>query len=274
MAVDATKFGQWSSETKPAPQEGRSDFLGVYFDAVTGAEAAERIMAMVASRTGGWVATVNVAILMMLRDEPALREYVEGSALVVADGQPIIWGSRLLTPSLPERVTGVDLLERLCALCEVRGRSVYLLGGTDDVVRQAAARIQDAYPALRLGFADGYFPEGEAAERAQAVRDFGADILVVGMGVPRQERFIMAQWETLGVPVAIGVGGSFNVIAGTLRRAPLWMQRAGLEWFYRLKQEPRRLFKRYAVTNTQFCFRYAKEIAAVRRVDRARRGMR
>lgn len=236
-------------------------FMGTRFDSVTVSQAADLVMEMVESRRAGWVATVNVAILMMMRQDAELRSYVEDSALILADGQPIVWGSRLLGEPLPERVTGVDVIEYLCSSCERDSRSVYFLGGTEDVVGTVASRMSTQYPDLRLGFDHGYFGDEDFATRADAVRAFGADILIVGMGVPRQERFIREQWERLGVGAAIGVGGSFNVIAGSLRRAPAWMQHSGLEWVYRLKQEPRRLFRRYAVTNSLFCVLFAGECA-------------
>lgn len=237
-------------------------FMGTRFDPVTVSRAADLVMEMVASRRTGWVSTVNVAILMMMRQDATLRSYVDDSALILADGQPIVWGSRLMGDPLPERVTGVDLIEYLCSSCERDGRSVYFLGGTAEVVGTVATRMSRQYPDLRLGFHHGYFSDQEFATRADDVRAFGADILIVGMGVPRQEHFIRSQWEHLGVGAAIGVGGSFNVIAGSLRRAPVWMQKSGLEWVYRLKQEPRRLFRRYAVTNTLFCVLFAGECAA------------
>lgn len=233
------------------------EVLGTRFAPLTVAGAVDRMMAMIDSGPSGWVSTVNVAILMMMRKDAALRDYVGDSAFVVGDGQPIVWGARLLGRRLPERVTGVDLIEHLCARCEVDGRSVYFLGGSAEVVGELLARMTLWYPELRIGAADGYFSDESADSRAQAVRDFGADVLIVGMGVPRQECFVRDQWERLGCGVAIGVGGSFNVLAGSLQRAPEWMQSHGLEWLYRLKQEPRRLFRRYAVTNTTFCVLFA-----------------
>ena len=189
----------------------------------------------------GYICTVNVAILMMMRSDPNLQRFVDGASLVVADGQPLIWASQLQQDRLPERVTGVDLVEELCALAAREGFNVYFLGARRDVIETAAQRLQARNPGLIVsGVADGYFNADEAPERARAVRESGAKLLFVGMGVPRQEGFLESQWDQLGVSLAIPVGGSFEVVAGTARRAPVFLQRVGMEWAFRLAQEPRR----------------------------------
>ena len=138
---------------------------------------------------------------------------------------------------------------RLLELANQRGHAVFLLGATEAVNAAVAARIQQCYPACRLaGRRDGYFSEAEEAEVARQIRDSGADILFVAMSPPRKELFLRRWSDEMGIPVCHGVGGSFDVFAGLTRRAPLWMQRAGLEWLYRIWQEPRRMWKRYLVT--------------------------
>ncbi len=223
------------------------------FDPVTLPQCVDRVLADMASGQRGWLATVNVAILMMMRDSTDLQRFVDGARWTVADGQPLIWASRWFGTPLPERVTGVDLVEQLCAQAEQRGLGVYLLGASQAVADTLAAQLQARWPRLRLHHANGYFAEADSAQRAQAIADSGAQILLVGMGVPRQERFIEGQWSRLGgVQLAIGVGGSFDVLAGLRRRAPGWVQSIGMEWAYRLIQEPGRLWKRYLSTNTRF----------------------
>lgn len=207
----------------------------------------------------GYICTVNVAILMMMRADPNLQRFVGGASLVVADGQPLVWASHLQRDPLPERVTGVDLVDELCALAAREGFGVYFLGAQREVIETAAGRLQSRHPGLQIsGIADGYFSPSEAQERARAVQQSGAKLLFVGMGVPRQEEFLESQWDELGISLAVPVGGSFEVIAGTARRAPLFLQRIGMEWAFRLAQEPRRLWKRYLVTNTQFVFHIFK----------------
>jgi len=235
--------------------------LNGHFAAVTLEQTLERIFALIRTGRRGYLCTVNVAILMMMRGNPRLQRFVDGATLSVADGTPLVWASRILGQALPERVAGVDLVERLCERAALEGVGVYLLGATRPVVDAVAARMKGRFPELSLvGVQDGYFSAEEAEGRARAVRNSGAGVVIVGMGVPRQEYFIEEQWDNLGVSFAMGVGGSFEVLAGLRRRAPEILQRAGLEWAFRLIQEPRRLFKRYMVTNLQFVFHLAREL--------------
>jgi N-acetylglucosaminyldiphosphoundecaprenol N-acetyl-beta-D-mannosaminyltransferase len=209
----------------------------------------------------GYLCTVNVAILMMMRADVRLRQFVERAFLTVADGTPIVWASRLLRRRLPERVTGVDLVERLCERAMAEDVGVYLLGSTRVAVEEVARRLRNSYAGLNIaGFDDGYFIDEQASARVDAVNASGAKILIVAMGVPRQESFIEDHWHALNVNVAIGVGGSFDVLSGQRLRAPKFLQSVGFEWAFRLMQEPRRLFRRYFVTNTQFLYLFTREM--------------
>lgn len=230
----------------------RVRILNGEFDPLTLPQTVDAIFEMLQTGQKGWLATVNVSILMMMRSDARLQSFVDRAALVVADGQPLIWCAPWLGKRLPERVTGVDLVDSLCERAAREGKRIYLLGATKDIVTQLASKLGQRYPGLQVDYADGYFKKDEAAGRADQVRASKADILFVGMGVPRQENFLDEQWERLGVGMAIGVGGSFDVLAGLRARAPGWVQTIGMEWFFRLVQEPRRLFARYLVTNTQF----------------------
>jgi len=242
---------------------GRLRFLNGQFDVVTLPQTVDRIFGLLATGGRGWLSTVNVAYLMMMRSDQRLQSFVDRSMMVVADGQPLVWCAPWFGGTLPERVTGVDLVEVICERAAREGRRVYFLGAHRDIVTVLAERLRERYPRLQLDYADGYFGKEEEAARADRVRASSADILFVGMGVPRQEYFIEDNWDRLGVGMAIGVGGSFDVLAGLRTRAPAWVQRIGMEWFFRLIQEPRRLLPRYLVTNSQF----------VRLVLRVRLGM-
>lgn len=222
------------------------------FDALTEDEVVDAIADRCRRGERGWVTTVNVAILMTMRRDPALQSFVDRSTLNVVDGQPIVWLGRVLRRPVPERVAGIDLVGRLCRRAEADGLRVFLLGGTREVIDVVGEQMRAAHPQLELAWDDGYFTADQAAERAAAVAAARPDILLVGMGVPRQEQFIDQQWDALGCTVAIGVGGSFDVISGLRRRAPVWMQERGLEWVYRLRQEPQRLFMRYLTTGARF----------------------
>jgi N-acetylglucosaminyldiphosphoundecaprenol N-acetyl-beta-D-mannosaminyltransferase len=240
------------------------------FAPLRGAEVVEWAASFIRAGRRGYLCTVNVAILMMMRRDPRLQRIVDRAALVVADGQPIVWLSRWLGRPLPERVAGVDLVEALAARAAVEGFSVYLLGARRDVVEAAATRLRRQHPGLRIaGTADGYFSPAEAPARARAVGESGADVLLIGMGVPRQEYFLDTYGNELGVSLAIGVGGTLEVLAGRRRRAPSWCQQAGLEWLCRLAQEPRRLGTRYLVTNTQFLWYAVTHLLRARLAGRA-----
>lgn len=232
------------------------------FDALTLPQTVDAVFRLIQAGRRGWLCTVNVAILMMMRGDARLRRFVDGASITVADGQPLIWGGAWLGQPLPERVTGVDLVDALCERAAREGRRVYLLGGSADVVARAARRLRERSPGLLIDYADGYFGEDHAAERADRIRSARTDILFVGMGVPRQEIFLEEQWDRLGVGMAIGVGGSFDVLAGVRARAPVWAQKTGMEWLFRLVQEPRRLFRRYLVTNAQFSWHLVGALAA------------
>lgn len=232
----------------------RVRILNAGFDAVVPDEAVQAVFQMLRTRSRGWVCTVNVATLMTMRTNQRLQAFVDRAFLVVADGQPLVWCAPLFGGRLPERVAGIDLIDRLCAVAAREGHGVYLLGSTPPLLRRTVETLRRRHPGLRIDGADGYFGPEAASARADAVRASGAGLLLVGMGTPRQEEFIAEHWERLGVDVAIGVGGSFDVLAGARLRAHPWLRRAGLEWMVRLAQEPRRLLPRYLVTNTMFCF--------------------
>lgn len=233
------------------------------FDPLTLAETVDWVSQLVKAGKRGYICTVNVAILMMMRSNQRLQNFVDNAALIVADGQPLIWTSQLLPSSLPERVTGIDLIDAIAQRAEAEGLGIYLMGGTTQVIGTAVLKMQSKYPKLKIcGFDNGYFNESQAAARAEAIAQSGAQILFVGMGVPRQEIFLETNWEKLGVNLAIGVGGSFDVYSGIRKRAPFWVQQTGLEWLYRLVQEPQRLWKRYLLTNSRFMLEVLRFLVA------------
>lgn len=239
----------------------RVRILHSYFNVITTEETVDWAAQLIHLGHQGYVCTVNVAILMMMSRDSRLQRFIKNAALVVADGQPIVWASQWLAHPLPERVTGIDLIDALAKRAEQERFRVYLLGASREVIRAAAANLQSKYPRLDIcGYDDGYFSPAEAGDRVKAIRQSGAQILFVGMGVPRQEFFLEEHWSDLDVSLAIGVGGSFDVIAGLKKRAPHWVQEAGMEWLYRLLQEPKRLWKRYLVTNLQFIYYLLREM--------------
>lgn len=202
---------------------------------------------------------VNVAKIVHMQDDVELEKSVNQCDIVNIDGMGVVWGARFLGMPVPERVSGVDLFGELLSLAARRGYPVYLLGATETVVDRVAAVVRARYPALRLaGFHHGYFWDDEEAV-VREIRDSGARLLFVAITSPKKENFINRWRDQLGVDFVMGVGGTFDVVAGKVKRAPLWMQKSGLEWFYRVLQEPGRMWRRYLATNTAFAWMLIRE---------------
>ena len=234
------------------PQRAR--LLNSAFDTVTAQQAVDQVFDCLNAGIRGWVCTVNVTTLMHMRKNSELQSFADSALLIVADGQPLVWAAPLFEAELPERVAGIDLLDLLCQRAAEEEKVVYLLGAQAHVVRRAVENLKRRHQRLRVEGSDGFFSPAEAGLRAEAVRASGAHILFVGMGSPRQEQFIRTHWDRLGVGIAVGVGGTFDVLAGVRVRAPRWIQHAGMEWLVRLLQEPKRLLPRYFKANSAFCF--------------------
>lgn len=238
----------------------RINILDCPFDHLDTTQTLNNIEKLISHDGHGYLCTVNVSILIMMRGNHRLANFVNNATMIVADGQPIVWTSKFFGQSLPERVTGVDLVYHLAEMAEKNEWGIYLLGATIPILGKLGERLITRYPNLIIsGFGDGYFDLNSAGPRVKQIRDSNAKILIVAMGVPRQEYFIEEQFKNCGVNFAVGVGGSFDVLSEEVSRAPSWMQNSGLEWLYRTIQEPRRLFWRYAKTNSQFIALLLKE---------------
>lgn len=237
------------------PRGTRLSLLNCPIDAVDMDEAVVRCEAAIASRSYLQQVSVNAAKFVTMADDRELREMVADSGLITADGQSVVWAARLLGTRLPERVAGIDLMERLLGAADRDGHRVFVLGARREVLDTALARLQERYPNLTFaGARDGYYGDTEVAEVCEEIRASRPDILFIAMSSPRKEHFLGEHGEALGVPFAMGVGGSIDVIAGLTKRAPRLLQRLGLEWAYRLAQEPRRLASRYLNTNARFAW--------------------
>jgi N-acetylglucosaminyldiphosphoundecaprenol N-acetyl-beta-D-mannosaminyltransferase len=229
-------------------------------------EAVARCEAAIVSRSYLQQVSVNAAKFVAMAEDRELREMVADSGLITADGQSVVWAGRLLGIRLPERVAGIDLMQRLLAAADRKGYRVYVLGARSEVLKTALARLRARYPDLTIaGARDGYYSDSEVAAVCEEIRATRPDILFIAMSSPRKEHFLGEHGETLGVPFAMGVGGSIDVIAGLTRRAPRMLQRLGLEWAYRLAQEPRRLASRYFKTNARFAWMVLRTLFATRR---------
>lgn len=238
------------------------DVLGRQFDAISQQEAVKLVLSWIASEEPKQrhIVTVNVSILVMARKAESLDHAIRKADLVVADGKPLIWASRLLGTSLPERVTGVDLMERLLESGQTQRIRVFLLGTTQERLDVLTTVIRQRYPEIVVcGARNGFFQEADYASVVAQVGAAKADLLLVGMPAPFKETWCEQYREELGARVILGVGGSFDVIAGFVPRAPRLLQEAGLEWAWRLAMEPRKLWKRYLVSNTTFMLLLVKE---------------
>jgi N-acetylglucosaminyldiphosphoundecaprenol N-acetyl-beta-D-mannosaminyltransferase len=206
--------------------------------------------------------SINAAKLVALRQREGLREIVERCELINADGQAVVWASRLLGDPLPERVAGIDLMNALIAMAASSGYRVFVLGARPEVLAVAISKLEDEHPGLVIGGSHhGYFSDEESPRIAAEIRAARTDILFVAITSPRKEQWLGEYGQTLGAPLVMGVGGSIDVVAGVAKRAPQAWQRAGMEWLYRLLQEPGRLARRYVVTNTQFVALVARGVA-------------
>lgn len=202
---------------------------------------------------------VNVAKLVNMQTDIVLKQSVESCDLINIDGQGVVWGARWCGHDVPERVAGVDLFHELLELSSVRDYPVFLLGATQEVVEQTVQNVEKQYKGLKIaGYHHGYFWHDEA-EVVEKIRASGAKLLFVAITSPKKENFIHKWQKELGVNFVMGVGGTFDVVAGKVKRAPVWMQRYGMEWLYRVLQEPKRMFKRYLVTNSRFAMLLLKE---------------
>ena len=229
------------------------DILGMPVNAVTMDEVVDLADRSIASGERLVLGVLNAAKLVNCRKNPVLRKSLMQADIIVADGVPIVWLSRLTGKPLPERVAGIDIMYRLLKLSNEKSYSVYLLGARAAVVEKVAQWAKRSYPDLRIaGFRDGYFGPADEEQVARQIKKSAPDILLVAITSPRKENFLKKWHRVMDVPVCHGVGGSFDVVAGVTKRAPAWMQKCGLEWLFRVIQEPRRMWKRYLVTNTAF----------------------
>ncbi len=236
--------------------------MGCLIDNLTMEQTLQRVEQFIAAGTPHQHVVLNVDKLVKASRAPALRRIINDCALISADGMPVVWAARLLGKPLKERVAGIDLFESLMVRAAQRGWRVFLLGAREDVVCRVRALYQQRYPALRIaGHRNGYFSAHEADAVAEQIAASGAELLFVAIGSPYKEQFLATYQARMRVPFAMGVGGSFDVAAGLVKRAPRWMQRAGLEWFYRFLQEPRRMFRRYFIDDLAFVWLFLKEAA-------------
>jgi N-acetylglucosaminyldiphosphoundecaprenol N-acetyl-beta-D-mannosaminyltransferase len=264
LQASATRVATPMAELLPP-----AEIFGVPLHRETMGQTVERIARLIDAGGAHQHVVLNAAKVVQMADDASLRDIVAGCAVINADGQSVVWAARLLGVDIPERVTGVDLMQHLLDKAAERGWAVYFLGAEEQIVRDVARIEQERHPGLVVaGWRNGFWTPEQEADVVADVAATRATLLFAAMPTPRKERFLAEHLDDLGVTFAMGVGGSFDIVAGVTRRAPVWMQRAGLEWSYRLLQEPRRMFKRYLVGNTRFILLTMREMRAARRKKR------
>jgi N-acetylglucosaminyldiphosphoundecaprenol N-acetyl-beta-D-mannosaminyltransferase len=218
--------------------------LDVPISRVNNQEAMAILASFVASGDPHLVVTADASAVVIAAGDSEYRAIVNRADLVTPDSVGILWAARRLGRPLPERVSGVDLAERLCELAGRHGWGVFFYGAAPGVAETAAAQLRERFPGMRIaGAAHGFLNEREQAALEEQIRQAKPEILLVAMGIPRQEKWLARRMEALRVPLSMGVGGSFDVFAGNVARAPTWMQRHGLEWLFRLSKNPKKISK-------------------------------
>lgn len=229
----------------------RISLLSTWVDSIDLSEAGDRVAGFVRDGAPHQIVPANVDFLRLASEDEEFRELVNGADMVVADGMPLVWAARWAGHHFPRRISGVDMILTCAEAAVERGFSMFFLGAAPGVGEDVAEVLQARFPGLRIAgvYAPPPLPltEEEDQKVVRLVQEAQPDMLLVAFGAPLQEQWIRAHMHYLGVPVCMGVGGAFDMLSGRVRRAPLWMQGRGLEWFYRLVQEPRRLWRRYLI---------------------------
>lgn len=243
---------------------GRSELLGLEFERAGMSPLVARLLAWCRGpRQSHIVVTANASHLCMMRRDSELRHACQAADMAVPDGMSVVWALRILGRPVTERVAGIDLMTRLLdagSAGSAGGLAVYFLGARPAVVRAVVEDCRRRYPGLVIaGARDGYFTPADHDAIVEDIRASGAHLLLVGMPTPFKDVFCQRHRERLQVPVIIGVGGSFDVLAGVIARAPVVVQALGLEWAWRLMMEPRKLWKRYLTTNSEFIWLVLRE---------------
>ena len=230
------------------------EILGVPVAALTMAEAVGQAERWMDERRGALIATANAEMIMNATRDEELFEILRAADLVVPDGAGTVWAAHHLGYEMPERVAGYDLSQELLRRAPQKNRRVFFFGSAPGVAEKAKQKAEELYPGISVvGVRNGYFSSEEEPEIIREIREARPDLLLVALGVPKQEKWLNKHKEELDVPVSIGVGGTLDVMAGTMRRAPVWMQKAKLEWLFRGLLQPKRAGRLLALP--KFVFR-------------------
>lgn len=231
----------------------RYKIFNSYVDTYNMDETLQKIETIISKRKPTQHVVINASKVNLMQKDEQLTQIINSCPLINADGASIVWAAKKLGIPLEERVTGIDLFLKLVEISENKRYRIFLFGAKEEVVNSVKKIFEKKYPCLQIvGTRNGYFQEENEAEIVNLIAESNADILFVAFSSPKKEFWINKYLNELNVPFVMGVGGSFDVVAGVTDRAPIWMQRKGLEWFYRFIQEPRRMWKRYIIGNSKY----------------------
>lgn len=241
----------------------RIKFLNIEVDNLTMSEAIEAVDKIIKNRKASYVVTPNVDHIVKLEQDKEFQEVYENADLILTDGMPLIWISKLKGNPIKEKVSGSDFFPKVCELARDKGYSVFLLGAAEGVADKAAENLKEKYNGLNIvgtySPSYGFEKKGDEIKKIiNIINEVKPDILAVGLGAPKQEKFLYKYKDKLNVPISLAIGASIDFEAGNINRAPRWMQNCGLEWFYRLCKEPKRMFKRYIIDDFKI-FKIAKK---------------
>ena len=233
--------------------KNRYPILNTYVNAISMDETIEEVEKIIKEGNPTQHVVINALKVNLMNEDPDLQKIVNSCPLINADGASIVWAAKKLGVPLNERVAGIDLFENLIKVASEKGYKIYLFGAKEEVVAKVKSIFEEKYPDIQIvGYRNGYFTEADEPAMVRNMAESGADMMFVAFSSPKKEYWVNKYLNQLGIPFVMGVGGSFDVVAGVTDRAPKWMQEHGLEWFYRFIQEPRRLWNRYMVGNTKF----------------------
>ena len=231
----------------------RYPILNTYVNAISMNETINEVEKIIHEGKPTQHVVINASKVNLMEKDVRLRKIVNDCPLINADGASIVWAAKRLGIPLKERVTGCDLFQELVKVAAKKDYKIFLFGAKEEVVTKVKRIFEQKYPTLKIvGYRNGYFSPSDEPEMIKIMANSGADMMFVAFSSPKKEYWVNKYLNELNIPFVMGVGGSFDVVAGVTDRAPLWMQKHGLEWFYRFIQEPRRMWKRYIIGNFKF----------------------
>lgn len=233
--------------------KNRYKIMNTYVNAINMQQTIDYVEKIIAEGNPTQHVVINASKINLMEDDSKLAQIINSCPLINADGASVVWAAKRLGIPLKERVTGCDLFQKLMAVSEKKGYKVFLFGAKEEVVTKVKAIYERQYPNIQIvGYRNGYFTEKDEPQIVKQMRDSGADMMFVAFSSPKKEYWVSKYLNEINIPFVMGVGGSFDIVAGVTKRAPIWFQEHGLEWLYRFVQEPRRMWKRYIIGNARF----------------------